>query len=49
MFVLDNGIKVRHTEYIKGIKAATCDPLTELIQHYQDMIWVASCMAAIAP
>jgi predicted peroxiredoxin len=37
MFVLDKGIKVLQTEYIKGIKAATFDPLTELIQHYQDM------------
>ena len=37
MFVLDNGIKVLQTEYIKGIKAASFDPLAELIQHYQDM------------
>jgi predicted peroxiredoxin len=37
MFVLDNGIKLFQPEYIKGIKAATFDPLTELIQHYQDM------------
>jgi len=37
MFVLDNGIKLFQTEYIKGIKAATFDPLVELIQHYQDM------------
>ena len=37
MFVLDNGIKLFQTEYIKGIKAATFDPLADLIQHYQDM------------
>jgi predicted peroxiredoxin len=37
MFVLDNGIKLFQPEHIKGIKAATFDPLTELIQHYQDM------------
>jgi predicted peroxiredoxin len=37
MFVLDNGIKLFQSEYIKGIKAATFDPLAELIQHYKDM------------
>jgi predicted peroxiredoxin len=37
MFVLDNGIKLFQTEYIKGIKAATFEPLSELIQHYQEM------------
>jgi predicted peroxiredoxin len=37
MFVLDNGIKMFQPEYIKGIKAATFDPLTELIHHYQEM------------
>ncbi len=37
MFVLDNGIRLFQPEYIKGLKAATFDPLTELMQHYQDM------------
>jgi predicted peroxiredoxin len=37
MFVLDNGVKLLQTEYIKGVKAATFDPLAELIHHYQDM------------
>ncbi len=37
MFVLDNGIKLFQTEYIKGLKAATFDSLAELIRHYQDM------------
>jgi len=37
MFAMDNGIKVFQTEYIKGIKAATFDPLAELLKHYQDM------------
>ena len=37
MFVMDNGIKVFQTEYIKGIKGATFDPLTDLIRHYQEM------------
>jgi predicted peroxiredoxin len=37
MFVLDNGIKLFQTEYVKGLKAATFDTLAELIQHYQDM------------
>ena len=37
MFVMDSGIKVLQTEYVKGIKASSFDPLTELIQHYQDM------------
>jgi predicted peroxiredoxin len=37
MFVLDNGIKLLQPDYIKGIKAASFDPLAELIHHYQDM------------
>jgi predicted peroxiredoxin len=37
MFVMDNGIKVLQTEYVKGIKALSFDPLAELIRHYQDM------------
>lgn len=37
MFVLDNGIKLFQTEYIKGLKAASFDPLSELIKHYQEM------------
>lgn len=37
MFVMDNGIKVLQTEYVKGIKASSFDALTELIRHYQEM------------
>jgi predicted peroxiredoxin len=37
MFVMDNGIKVLQTEYVKGIKASSFEALTELIKHYQDM------------
>jgi len=47
VFVLDNGIKMLQPEYIKGLKANTFNPLTELIQYYHDM--GVSCMAAIRP
>jgi predicted peroxiredoxin len=37
MFIMDNGVKLFQPENIAGLKAATFDPLTELIQHYKDM------------
>ena len=37
VFVLDNGIKMLQPEYIKGLKAESFNPLTELIQYYHDM------------
>jgi predicted peroxiredoxin len=37
MFAMDKGIKLLEAEYIRGIQAATFDPLVELIRNYQDM------------
>lgn len=37
VFVLDNAIKMLQPEYIEGLKAKSFNPLTELIQYYNDM------------
>jgi predicted peroxiredoxin len=37
IFVMDNAVKLLQPAYIAGLKAATFDPIGELLQHYQDM------------
>ena len=37
MFVMDNAVRLLQPAYIAGLKAATFDPIAELLQHYQEM------------
>lgn len=37
IFVMDKGVRLLQPEYIKGLKAETFDPLSDLLRHYSDM------------